>query len=393
MTGTIFPQVWLANRRILIGLAIGLVFIVLATFSFFKGYNGQIQIWGQPFWLIDYHDGFIKRGLAGAITGFFTDRHNLSRLWSHVLAIHFVLCALILIAIGLWGLLRAAKPAVLMIVALFFTSPFLATLAYNTGYLDAPVYLLYVTAVLCLAANWYIAAIVIGCIGPFIHESFAFFWAALIVLAVWRDGFRRGAWLLLPLLGTVVVLGWHSQSAAVAQIMRSPLADPVKAGMIDHQFGQTIAWALGTMYRHYMQHPWNALMSIVWFGLTTVAMIACYVWSSHLDRRTVLALLLATLAPTALIFVAWDLSRFLVASALACVVAILFIQTAAAVETRIKTGACALVIAVGAFNLATPAVYAYFQNAAVFDSSSLKTLRTPWGRTVKAYFEGPYSGR
>ena len=38
------------------------------------------------------------------------------------------------------------------------------------------------------------------------------------------------------------------------------------------------------------------------------------------------------------------------------------------------------------------AVWRRLENAAVFDGSSLNTLRTPWGRAVKAYFEGPYSG-
>jgi hypothetical protein len=157
--------------------------------------------------------------------------------------------------------------------------------------------------------------------------------------------------------------------------------------MIDAQFGQTTAWALSVMYRHYTQRPWNAVVSCSWFGMTTIAMIICYIWSTRLDWRAVLTLLLATLAPTALILVAWDLSRFLVASALACIVAILFIHSAAAVVTRTRYGACVLAIVVGAFNVATPAVYAYFENAAVFDASPLNTLRTPWGRAVKAYFD------
>lgn len=190
---------------------------MLALFSASKGINFGIQIWGQPYWLIDYGHGLIRRGLVGTLCSFLFDRSNLPRLWNSVLALHLMASIVLLTSIIAW--LRRVdpdKPLVLCAV-LFLASQFPATLFYNTGYLDVYIYVLAVAGAYWVARGQYVYATCCGFIGPFLHESFFYVWLPILVFLLLDNGSRwyRFGVLLSPVVATIILYFGALKSAAV----------------------------------------------------------------------------------------------------------------------------------------------------------------------------------
>lgn len=389
---------WLRGLHPLPPLPILIGLLIVAYLSYLKGYNAGVQVWGEPYWVIDYSQGLIKRALAGQVLNSLMPGDfaaNLAQHWKSVLAVHFLFAMILLAAMVLWVRETAPDKLVFGALALFCTSQFLPTLAYNTGYLDVYLYVFLLFACMSVAYGKYLPAIILGFAGPFIHESFIFIWGTLVVLVAaerWTRDRRieKIALLASPVLATLIVYLFHSEAGAISLMEASPLSDEIKQGMIQIQFGQTITSSFIVMLGIYRANPDHMLFSGIFFTLPATAIVVLYAYGRELDMRRTLAMLLAALAPLSILIFAWDLSRFLVAATLTALIAALYAETR---WSPVRKRAAPLVWLAAPLCVAyglLPFVYAYFDFAAVINEGVFPPPGNPIEVGVRAFFERYY---
>jgi hypothetical protein len=153
---------------------------------------------------------------------------------------------------------------------------------------------------------------------------------------------------------TLIVYYCHSQIAVAAQLSAAPLDEEVRRSMYMFTFGQTLTSAASLMYQTMQIHWLNALLAFVYFTLPTAVMMwVCTDQRGFVER---LVLTAAAYAPALVAAIAWDLSRFLVATSLCGLIAILMVFTIEKEPVSIRPIYC-LVWVVGIFNLAVPLMY------------------------------------
>jgi hypothetical protein len=362
-------------------------FAVLSVITFFNGYNPGVQIWGDFHWLITYDHGLIRRGAVGTIFQYFYGDLKLAPQRNLIVQINLVLSFGIILALSLWlcrltitSRDRNQLVALLTIGGLFATSQLMPTLAYNTGYLDVVLYLLFVLAMIAAVSGHQPAAALIGTIAPFVHESFIFLWppVALILLQgatlSKRDFALKALYCSAPLIGTLLVIFAHDQNAAVAEVMSLPLKRDIKQGILQSQLGQSTSGALRQMVHTHLEHWPTQLWAALFFCAPAMAMLLVYtaLRINQLRPYAWLILIPSFLSPLAILAFAWDLSRFLVAVNLTTLTGIL------ALETKLRdvpgarpwpaiAGWCLIVTAVF-----SPFIYAYFGSAAVISNGVLR---------------------
>lgn len=146
-------------------------------------------------------------------------------------------------------------------------------------------------------------------------------------MEIWRArGPRKAAFLITPFVALVLVYFLPSAEAGVAQMSRAPLPPEMKDLFIAYQFNQTLSESLRIMAWKFTYNFPSFLMAAVFFGFpAAVSVIAAGL--TFKSKRDSLAVALATLAPASILIVGWDLSRFLVATAFANMLCILFMRT------------------------------------------------------------------
>ena len=378
------------SNRLLIMLAL------LTVYSIARGATNEIEPAGAGYFVVDYSDGFIRRGLVGQIFSLVFLRNQASAAWATAVVIHHLLVMLLgagLLA-WLWSTMwttRLFTPGRLVaIYCLFAASEFLPTLSATAGYLDSYVYLL---ALVCFVAassgNIWLAS-AFGTVGPVIHEMFLFFWLSLMIMLLWKEGltkFRNPVFLaacVMPFLSAAAVMYFHSQAAVIAQMAHGPLAPDWAAEMTKWQFGNSLAADLSRMARLYIGHPVRFVLTLVGFGFPTALMLGLawlgLAWlglAKFPIWRSVLPIVAACL-PLGILVLAWDLSRLTVASEFAAMLCILFMASSSSPNIASPVGLrrCerASTIIVTAVMLPLPLVYGYFDRTLVVRNAVLESL-------------------
>jgi hypothetical protein len=332
----------LSLRRLIIVGLLSFFLVIVAVLNFAKGFNPDVQMWGMFHWWTTYSSGPIKRGLVGSLFQFLAHGSPVDVQLRYVAAQHLVVCLLMIF--GLWLMARrmlvsARNSRDVALVAsawlVFFSSQFLPTIGYNTGYLDVHVAALFGLAVLATAARRYGLAAVISAVGPLVHESFLFLWLSAVVLLAFaaildrRDLIARQAVALVPFATTFVILAMHSQDAAVAQLAATPVDADTRQFLLTVQFGQTAGAAFVRMLGLYRQFPVQVIVSTVYFLLPSmlIGVVALALWRRrHALPLPILAFCAATVAPLASLLFAWDLSRLLVLANYSAIASLAYIS-------------------------------------------------------------------
>ena len=348
--------------------------LILVVISFLKGSNSGIQEWGQPYWLIDYGHGFVKRGLVGQLFGWVTSGNSLDKKWNSVMHVHLASCILLLTGLSLWACRISIDLTTIVVLSVFVSSQFSPTLAYITGYLDVYLYILLGVSMFSVAHGWFLPAVVLGFIAPFIHESYVFPWMTLPTLLIrarlgcTRETMSKSALVVMsPLAASIAVSVIHSPSAIRDVVAKLPLSEVVKDGLMRYQFGQTIQSSLSIMASKMLVSGGNLLICLIFFGLPTVLILLTYINGRELTTREKALIWLASCAPITILGLAWDLSRFIVMTNICALFSVFFVETAW--RPRRKTLPRTMTIAVGVLTigyLASPFVYTYFENAHEF---------------------------
>lgn len=285
---------------------------------------------------------------------------------------------------GLWAWLRILlnrgnDGLLLATFAIFATSQFLPTQAFDLGMLSVYDYILVLAATVAILCNLYLLAGVIGFIGPFVHEGFIFVWLALAVLVLWEgQTAKRIAVLVTPLIATAIVYFIPTEQAGIAQMAASSLPQQIKKGVITFQFGQTLSSSLQILFWNYRYYFANFMLAAAFFDFPVVIIVLAY-GVARKNLHDALALIVAAFIPATILLVGWDLSRFLVATTFSALLAVLYmhsIRPTPSARWPLILG-CWVVATLG---LLVPLVYAYFEVAAVIDRGFIRFANTPIGR-------------
>ena len=349
-----------------------MIFCLLIV-SYSRGYVNDLSKWGEPYWVINYHDGLLRRTLVGEIFSWFFNQNNISQLRPVVLYIHLISCLILSAALLAWVRiqnLRTESSFIILIFTLFIGSQFLPRLAHDTGYLDIYVYGLVLASLAFASIQVFIPIILIGIIGPFLNEGFLFVWMTFSILLLWKR-FSIGHLLicLVPSISAFILYFFNSESAALAQMAAAPLSPDVKAMMLEYQFGHTLSRTAYIMQWKFKYHFENFLVALIFYTYPSAVMCLAYGVASR-NLRDSLALTLATFAPLTVLMLGWDLSRFLLISSFSGLVSILYMSTIKPIQKTPLSMAIVCLLA-SSFSFVTPHIYAFFNVAGIADKGLL----------------------
>jgi len=366
-----------------------LVLTLISVISLQRGQRDTLEPMGFIYYVVDYSNGLIRRGLVGQCFMLVFDRAHPMQAWVAALLVHKLLAAGVVFGMLLW--LRAViggggiftETRLAAIFAIFAAGQFYPTMLALTTYVDIYIFAI-VLAGFALAASgrpWMAACV--GAIGPFIHEMSVLLWAPLALMVIWRDGLaglRRPALLLLcisPVLAQLAIMLFESPAALATQLARAPIDPQIRDIMAREQMGHTIGGDLAVMAQLYSANTLRAAVSIGFFLLPTLAMLAAAI--PALGRRGAALLALAALAPLAVLALEFDLSRFVTMTQFTAICCVLFIAQTG--QARGATGAlafgrpaCAASFGLAAALFSLPVIYGYFDRTLIGAQSILASL-------------------
>lgn len=387
LTPCVQPVVAGANR-IATPFAIAFVpalLLALGVLAIVRGSAGVINPHVFSYYVINYQSGLIRRGLVGEAWSWFLPQGDLNAIRSVLLAYYWPLVAVLLLSLVCWVIAIERRRRDFLFSALFavfLTSQFMPTLAYDVGFLDVFVFLLIVAVAAALARRQYVIVAMAGLVGPFVHEAFLFYWLPVVAVGLWEQrSLRRGIVLALPLASVVCIYLFASREIAIAQMSASPLPDPDKQEAIAQQFGQTLLTNLAMIAIKYRNYPANVIAAFAFFAFPALAIIGLYGMARR-QVTTTIVLVLSAIGPLLILLIAWDLSRFIVASVFTVLIAALNMETVRpAPPARWQLPAVGALLALVLVQV--PFTYAYFEVAAVTDVGPEVLRNGPVGRLTR----------
>ncbi|MGE4080115.1 MAG: hypothetical protein AB7F22_31690 [Reyranella sp.] len=357
---------------------------LLTVFSVAKGFAYGISPDVHLYYVINYHDGLVRRGLIGHLLSWIVDQSKLADTLAVAANVYLATNIAVLVLLFAWTAsieLRRRDLLAASLYALYAASQFIPTVSYNVGFLDAYDYLLLVLAAIALVKNRLWLAVAIGGAGPFVHDAFVFTWICPAIVALWlRPNLWTGLALSAPLVTTAIVYFVPTSEAAIAQMQAAPLPDDVKAFSIAYQFGQTFLSSLYIVLWKIGHNISNVLIAVAYFTLPAVLLVVLY-GRARGDRRAWIALGLATFFPLSINLVGWDLTRFLAPAPFFALLAILF------AESLDPTGPPGRFLSPGCWLAAlvlvqAPFIYGYAEVVGVMDRTIVRDW--PIGRLVES---------
>ena len=285
----------------------------------------------EAHWLIDYRFGFIRRGLVGSLLreaswlGLGLQTETAIRTLAY--GTFAALCAALLVVAFRVAARTDWDRHVVLVLAVFVSSPFVVTNAHLMGYLDHLVFVLAVGAVgLTLAGRaWWGAALAAASV--FIHESTLVFTLPLLAFAVSMqpatasDGARRDrAWwpLVLPLAAFAVVAVSESlvtDRLALLQLLqlrlhRYPFIQGDMHLFVPEWLTTTFAENFAAQRHRFFDRITDGPVVITVLPAVQALLFGALAWVSSTDRRRAGWWLLAVAcAPLVLHLSAWDTAR------------------------------------------------------------------------------------
>lgn len=358
--------------------------VLLTVFGVAKGFAYGISPDVHLYYVINYHDGLVRRGLVGHMLSWVVDQSNLADALAVAAVVYAATNIAVLVLLFAWTAsieLRRRDLLAPSLYALYAASQFIPTVSYNAGFLDAYDYLLLVLAAIALAKDRLWLAAAVGAVGPFVHDAFIFTWFCPAAVALWlRPNLQTCLALSAPLVATAIVYFVPTPEAAIAQMQAAPLPDDVKAFSVAYQFGQTFLSSLYIVLWKISNYFSNVLIAVAYFTLPAVLLIVLYE-RERADRRAWIALGLATLLPLSINLVGWDLTRFLAPAPFFALLTVLLAESLepAGPPGRWLPAGCWLAALV---LVQAPFVYGYAEVAGIKDRTFIRDW--PIGRLVES---------
>ncbi|KFF26416.1 hypothetical protein [Chryseobacterium vrystaatense] len=199
------------NRKFLVTF----LYVYALAFSFVKTVRLPNQ-WSEAHWLMDYRFGFIKRGLAGEIFGFFFEKNVLNI--QILSAVILLLLYAAILTISLRTTFENYSIRKVLFYLVFFLSQYVVLSAHLIGYLDHVIFLLTILAVYLIRNKKIFLASLLAVFSVVIHEISFFLMVPVCLFALLiyempgksivfsKDLFKKvGIFLFFPLAATVLI--------------------------------------------------------------------------------------------------------------------------------------------------------------------------------------------
>lgn len=309
------------NRKFLI------VFLYVYTLAFSVIKTVRLpNEWSEAHWLMDYRFGFIKRGLAGEIFGFFFEKSilHIQILSAGILLLLYT--ALIIISVR--NTLQKYSIRKVLFYLVFFLSQYVVLSAHLIGYLDHVIFLLTILAVYLIRNKKVFLASLLAVFAVVIHEISFFLMVpvCLFALLVYEtpgktlvfssELFKKaGLFLLLPVVATLSVsfyqelYGKENDQLILHYLENTGFISRKVAVMISSAYTESFGTYLKEQSPFFIERMFLS-KNTVKFGLPILFMIYLAIREFKKVNKYILTLLAAvSLFPLLLHAIAWDTFR------------------------------------------------------------------------------------
>lgn len=309
------------NRKFLI------VFLYVYTLAFSVIKTIRLpNEWSEAHWLMDYRFGFIKRGLAGEIFGFFFEKSilHIQILSAGILLLLYT--ALIIISVR--NTLQKYSIRKVLFYLVFFLSQYVVLSAHLIGYLDHVIFLLTILAVYLIRNKKVFLASLLTVLAVVIHEISFFLMVpvCLFALLVYEipgktlvfssELFKKaGLFLLLPVVATLSVsfyqelYGKENDQLILHYLENTGFISRKVAVMISSAYTESFGTYLKEQSPFFIERMFLS-KNTVKFGLPILFMIYLAIREFRKVNKYILMLLAAvSLFPLLLHAIAWDTFR------------------------------------------------------------------------------------
>lgn len=300
-----------------------LIFSVLKTIRF-------PNEWSEAHWLIDYRFGFIKRGLAGQIFGFFFQKNEFNILLVSAVILLVLYGFLYLIALKQTNNISRNIYRVVFYL-IFFLSQYVVLSAHIIGYLDHIVFLLTILIIYLIRKNLIFLSSILVCISLLIHEITFFLTIpislfALIVAEIsdekfsFKDVFnlklfkKSALFLVLPVV-LMFFLSYYQEIYGKDNYLN--LFNYLKgSGLIKKDIADLVANSYTEKFTHYLATESKSfIIKMIYhksFAFSLPILFLLFIVYKEFQRigwPLFLLFMIAVLSPLLLHFVAWDTYR------------------------------------------------------------------------------------
>jgi len=286
--------------------------------------------YAEALWVLDYRFGFVKRGLVGSVLSLLDYCLHI-RPTEHVIVllsgvIFFVFCTVV-IGLG-FRIVHRSRWSVgsVLVVAVFFSSPFMVISAHLMGYFDSLVIVLAVISMICLSKGKIWSAACLQGTAILIHESslligFPVFCLAWLLLNCRRIESSQAPLsftpLLLPIATFLILAG--SQYLFLAEDFEQSLTNYYSDFQFIQENRDTLVptWLTTTFFEFFVTQKgafFQRLSAPSMFNLVLPSMLAilCFIFHACSIRETSMepmVILGVCLIPQIMHLVAWDTTR------------------------------------------------------------------------------------
>lgn len=314
------------NRKLIIAF---LYFYTLA-FSVLKAVrfpNG----WSEAHWMMDYRFGFIKRGLAGEIFGWFFHKNESSIFWLSVIILSGLYASLGTIALKQTYKNKGDFYDIVFFV-LFFLSQYVVYSAHIIGYLDHVVFLLTILIIYLILKKKIFLSSCLLAFSIVIHEV-SFFLAlpicifALIISQITGNEFtakikfdkilikRVILFLMLPVLSTIMIslhqeiLGMDNRSVIFNYLKNIDFVGEKVGDSVTSAYTRSFSYYFSEEKSHFLQRVFLSTCTI-FYGIPILSLLyIIYKKFPKINISLFLMLAGAAFFPLLLHSIAWDTYR------------------------------------------------------------------------------------
>lgn len=282
--------------------------------------------WSESHWLLDYRFGFIKRGLAGEIFGFFFEKSILNIQIVSAVILGLLYMALVVIAVR--QTFQKYSIRKVLFYLLFFLSQYVVLSAHLIGYLDHLIFLLTILAIYLIKIKKIFWASLLTVVSVVMHEISFFLMVPICLFALMvyempdkklvfsQDLFKKaGLFLALPVLATLSVslyqeLYGKENDQLILHYLRN-------TGFISKNVAVMISSAYTESFGTYLQQQSPLFIERLFLSKNTIKFgipiffviyLVCREFRK-LDRRILIILVAVSLSPLLLHAIAWDTFR------------------------------------------------------------------------------------
>lgn len=301
------------------------LYIYTLSFSFFKTVRWPNE-WSLAHWMMDYRFGFIKRGLAGEIFGFFFVK-NEYQIQVLSVVILFLLYAAIFITAVRHTFQNYSIHKVLFYVV-FFLSQYVILAAHMIGYLDHVIFLLTMLALSLIRNTKYVWASLLCTCCVMIHEITFFIMIPVCFFALlvneWKDQkpvftsavLKRAVFFLLIPMAAVFLISVYQEF--FGKTNRDVIFQYLKhSGLICDRVSNVVADAYTESFLNYLEQEIPTFfLKLYYFGIPVkfgipIAFLFFIIYKQfkEVNRYTILLLYIISLLPMILHAMVWDTFR------------------------------------------------------------------------------------